>query len=479
MVKEHSQLVVAFMGLLDLAVTAAAWLVCFYVRFHTGWFAMAESEPPGLWYVRDPLIITLLLVLLLFPRMGLYRARRAGSFRTEAFDILRACLVVWLSAFVLSNLLRGWGVSRLLLLQFLAVWAVLLVTYRGAARAFLRRVRRRGRNLRTVAIVGDGRAAQTLFHVLGRQRWTGYAVQYFVADRPGRRLCGLPVRGPLERVGAILEAEPVDAAFVALPKDAASRLPEVLDKLSGRLVDVSVVPDLLGHAFLRHEVRQIGPLPVVSLTHSPQSGWNAAMKRIFDVVAAAVALVVLAPLLLLIAVAVKFSSGGPVLYAQRRASLGGRPFRILKFRTMRDGRAGEEIDEEAWSTDPADPRITPLGRVLRRLNLDELPQLLNVLRGDMSLVGPRPERPGFVRRFTRQVPRYVLRHHVKAGITGWAQVNGYRGRTSLTKRIQYDLDYIGRWSFGFDLWILLRTLLAPLTPTPRRQSAGSPENDND
>lgn len=312
-------------------------------------------------------------------------------------------------------------------------------------------------NLRSVAIVGAGRLGQKVYHAICRQRWSGYRVLYFVDDRRiGEDFLGVRVHGPLDKVGAVLAVRPVDAVFIALRRDDQHRLGELVGKLETNVVDVNVVPDLLHYHFLRQDIRQIDDLSVVNLTHSPHSGWNAALKRAIDVIFSLIALLVLSPLMLLIAMVVKLTSSGPVMYRQRRASLGCEEFTILKFRSMvsdAEARNGAE-----WHMEAGDPRITPVGRALRKLSLDELPQLINVLKGDMSLVGPRPERPEFIARFSQQIPRYMLRHHVKAGLTGWAQVNGFRGRTSLRKRIQYDLDYISRWSVGFDLYVMLLTV---------------------
>jgi putative colanic acid biosynthesis UDP-glucose lipid carrier transferase len=213
---------------------------------------------------------------------------------------------------------------------------------------------------------------------------------------------------------------------------------------------------MLSYNLLRHELEAIDNLPMVNLTHTPLRGWNGVVKRIMDVTVAAVALVVLSPLMAAIALAVRLTSPGPVLYRQTRASLGGQPFEILKFRTMVPD--AERRTGAIWADGETDPRLTSIGRFLRRWNLDELPQFWNVLVGEMSLVGPRPERPELVERFGRKIPRYMLRQHAKAGLTGWAQVNGLRGRTSLRKRVQYDLFYLCNWTLGFDLKILLMTL---------------------
>jgi Undecaprenyl-phosphate glucose phosphotransferase len=384
----------------------------------------------------------------------------------ETLDLLKACAIVWAGQVFISYFLHSPRLSAKMQIVLLVVWAAMLVLFRLGVRLGLRRLRAQGRNSRSVAIIGAGRTGQTLFHLLRKLPWTGYKIVYFVDGSRGEdTFLGVPVRGGLDHVGSIVQEHPVEAVFIAVPKRHQHRLEEVLGQLEQNLVDVNVVPDLLSFHFLRHRITQIGQLPVVNLTSSPQTGWNSIAKRIIDIVLSTLALAVLLPLMVLIAVAVKLSSPGPVLYRQRRASLGGQEFDILKFRSMRLD--AEDADGPQWHVHRDDPRVTRVGRILRRLSLDELPQLINVLRGDMSLVGPRPERPEFIDRFGRQIPRYMLRQHVKAGLTGWAQVNGYRGATSLRKRIQYDLDYIDRWSLGFDLYILLLTpFRGVISPSP-------------
>jgi Undecaprenyl-phosphate glucose phosphotransferase len=265
---------------------------------------------------------------------------------------------------------------------------------------------------------------------------------------------GIPVLGTLRDLPGVVERTRAELVYLALSRDEHQGEIEALDRLCDSTAAVRLVPDL-GRAFtLNASVEDFDGTPVVRVTDRPGQDWYGVAKRIFDVLFAGLALVLLSPLLAAIAVWIAIDSPGPVLYVQERVGLSGRRFRMLKFRTMR---RDAESDGPAWPRRD-DPRPTRAGRVLRRLSLDELPQLWNVLVGDMSLVGPRPERPVFVERFRGSVPRYMMRHHVRAGITGWAQVNGLKGDTPLDRRIEYDLYYINHWSLGFDLRILALTL---------------------
>jgi Undecaprenyl-phosphate glucose phosphotransferase len=261
--------------------------------------------------------------------------------------------------------------------------------------------------------------------------------------------------GGIEDVRAVLDRQQVDIVFIALPHADYSRITTVLHGIGDDPVAIHLVPDVFGLASLRGGVEEFETVAFIHLRESPLYGWNRVLKRAFDLGGGALALILAAPVMLAIVVALKLTSPGPMLYRQERMGVDGRRFGMLKFRTM-------HVDAEAetgpvWAREN-DPRRTVLGVFLRRTSLDELPQLFNVLRGEMSLVGPRPERPSFVEGFRRRVPGYMLRHKMKAGITGWAQINGWRGNTSIEKRIEYDLYYIERWSLAFDLKILLQTL---------------------
>jgi Undecaprenyl-phosphate glucose phosphotransferase len=274
-------------------------------------------------------------------------------------------------------------------------------------------------------------------------------------EAAGADILGVPLLGTIADLPTVVEQSSAEIVYLALARSEYRAEDEALARLEDSTAAVRLVPDLARTFTLNASVEDFDGTPVVLITESPGQGWNALLKRVIDFVLAAFGLVVLSPVLLIIAVLVRLDSPGPVFYSQERVGLNGRRFRMHKFRTMK-------MDAEAsgvpgWSK-PGDPRRTQIGGFLRALSLDELPQLWNVLLGQMSLVGPRPERPFYVERFRSAVPRYMLRHHVKAGITGWAQVHGLRGDTSLDRRIEYDLYYIQNWSLLLDFRILLMTV---------------------
>ena len=333
------------------------------------------------------------------------------------------------------------------------------VAARVSIRLVLRSLRRRGRNLRHIAIVGAGTLGRRIAERLAEASWAGFRVVGFFDDEPSKhdaQVAGARVLGSADDLLKHIVREGIDQVWIALPLRAESRIRDILDLLQTETVDVRFVPDIYNFTLLHHSMTEIAGLPVINLTESPLQGANAVIKAIEDFVLSSVILVLASPLLLIIALGVKLSSPGAVLYRQERVTWNGERFTMLKFRTM-------PVDAEAASgpvwADRSQARTTPLGAFLRRTSLDELPQFFNVMRGEMSIVGPRPERPEFVERFKQEVPRYMQKHLVKAGITGWAQVNDFRGNTDLRERIRYDLYYIENWSVWFDLRIIVLTLV--------------------
>jgi exopolysaccharide biosynthesis polyprenyl glycosylphosphotransferase len=312
---------------------------------------------------------------------------------------------------------------------------------RRLALSGLAALHRRGYGVSRALVVGEGPTARALEERLAERSWTGIRV---AARLPGPD--GL--RAAVERARA-------SQVFLALPAERHDDTARALSILAGEMVDVRIVPDLGEASPINPGVALLSGLPVITFQESPFHGTGRFVKRTFDLVATSVLLLPLLPVAALCALAVLVGSGRPVLYRQERMGLDGRRFVILKFRTMRAD--AEERSGAVWAT-RGDPRVTAVGRLLRRLSLDELPQLVNVLKGDMSLVGPRPERPVFIEKFRKRLPRYMLRHRIPAGLTGWAQVSGCRGDTDVAERLRYDLRYLEEWSILLDVEILLRTV---------------------
>jgi Undecaprenyl-phosphate glucose phosphotransferase len=326
-------------------------------------------------------------------------------------------------------------------------------------RELLERRWRAGIGLKRVLIAGAGDLGRLVADRILQHRELGYQVVGFVDDRAGGDHIGyrgLPLLGTLSEVTDIVQRERVDHLYVALRLEEHSKLLDLMDVTSRQCIDVKVVPDLLQFIALRARLEDLDGLPIINVNDVPLQGFKSWVKRSIDVALSSLAVVTLAIPFGIIAALVKFTSKGPIFYQQERMGLDGKAFTVWKFRSMYLD--AEDTSGPVWARDD-DPRATPIGRWLRKLDLDELPQFLNVLRGDMSIVGPRPERPFFVEQFKHRIPQYMLRHKVKAGITGWAQVNGWRGNTSLEKRIEYDLYYIEHWSVALDQKIMWLTLI--------------------
>lgn len=480
MLKQRHNLFVTLFALLDVAAISAASFGSWSIRVHRfGQSYPAEWES----YFKDSLVLFAVpIVLLNMVMFKLYKPRRDRALIGEAGQVIKVAfmssmlMVVALWAIGSSQFSVagpptgshgvGWRLATDPFRFQLAMFTVLIPIFVGGQRVIvrvgLRFMRRRGWNMRHVAIVGVGRLGQITAQTLARNSWTGIRVTYFVShhDQTSRDRCmELPVRGGIRDLELVLEQNRVDAVYLAIPSAMSSQLPLILKRLERFAVDVRIVPDVHPRYLPQNmTVSELEGMPILSYRESPMAGMGGLLKRSLDVLGACTALAVFSPLMLLIALLIRLESPGRVLFKQQRVSLGGDVFWIWKFRTMLESQPHDGEGQGGWTT-REDPRITRVGRWLRRTSLDELPQLFNVLRGDMALVGPRPERPELIDRFREDWRGYMLRQQVKAGMTGWAQVNGLRGDTSLRKRLQYDLFYIRNWSLWFDLRILFLTLI--------------------
>ena len=438
----------------DVVVLAFAFALAFLTRFS----GLLPYETLPTW---QDTLVSLAMVLVIFPvtfnKARLYVTNRVRTNIGEVFEVFKATITAALILVALTYFTRD-RYSRLTLALFVGYAFVGVSVTRLVFRQALAEVRRRGYNLKTILVIGAGELGERVIRTVESHRELGFRVTGVLgqrAEQVGTQVAGVPVLATAEAVDEVLDRQQVDQVVIALPIEDQSLVKRLMEQLALRTVDVKVVPDLYQYITLCGGLEEFGGLPIINLQSAPLDGWNLVAKRAFDVLFSLFALLLAAPVMAVTALLVKLTSAGPVLYKQERMGLDGRTFHILKFRTMR---TDAELSGAAMARRD-DPRRTPIGTFLRRSSIDELPQLLNVLVGDMSLVGPRPERPVFIEEFKRQIPRYHLRHKVKAGITGWAQVNGLRGQTSIQKRIEYDLYYIENWSLMMDLKILTRTAL--------------------
>ncbi len=455
----------------DVAATVGAFFLAWYLRFVQPVIEVTKSVPDF-----EPYARMLPFILLIWPTVyyfhGLYRIRRGHSRVDEMISIVVAtvlAMVILTAVLTFDRLTQAgsddpFSYSRAFFALFAASDIFLVALLRFTTRAVLRVVRRRGHNVRRILIVGAGDSGEEIAAKLVRHRELGYEVAGFLDDDP-EKLSSEPVRGArvigtLDDLEAAIEEHQVDQVMIALPFEAHRKILNLLDRIGNELIEIRLVPNVLQYATLRADMEDVDGTPVINLSHVPMEGWSSLAKRTMDIGISLAAMAVLLPFLPIVMVLIKLEDRGPLFYRQERMGLDGRSFMILKLRSMRMG--AESATGPVWAVED-DPRRTRIGAFLRRWSIDELPQLWNIFRGDMSIVGPRPERPAFVRKFRDEIPNYMLRHRVKSGLTGWAQVHGWRGNTSIRKRIQYDLYYIENWSLRLDFQILWLTLRRGLT----------------
>jgi Undecaprenyl-phosphate glucose phosphotransferase len=476
MMRRYNRLLVAFYLISDALLGMAAFALAYLLRFEgpvADLIPPVKGVPPFRYYVLL-LPFVAVLVPLAFHVQGLYRLRRGRTRLDDFFAVFVGSILavvigvfgtLYVGTYYLPQELKDKGVYEVSQLGwglFLATNVVFTYGSRELVREALERRWKAGIGLKRVLIAGAGDLGRMVADKLLEHRELGFKIQGFIDDRAtgdhiGYR--GLPLLGTLAEADEIIQREHIDHLYVALPLEEHVKMLGLVEITNREGVDLHVVPDLLQFIALRARLENLDGVPIISLNDVPLRGFNSLLKRFIDVAISGSALLVISVPFALIALIIKWTSKGPVFYTQERMGLDGKAFQVLKFRSMYEG--AEDETGPVWAREN-DPRCTPVGRWLRRFDLDELPQLWNVVRGDMSIVGPRPERPYFVEQFKHRIPQYMLRHKVKAGITGWAQVNGWRGNTSLEKRIEYDLYYIENWSVGLDLKIMWLTLVRGL-----------------
>lgn len=456
MLKRHSQLFLFLFVGSDLVINTVSFLAAYFIRFNTDLIPQVAPAPPALSSF-VPLILMINVVWgLVFRENLLYEPKRGLSRVSEFLVVFRSVTIGMVIITGMIFFYRDTSFSRVVMVLFWGIDIFLLSATRFALRGYLRVLRERGYNLRYMLIIGAGDVGREVTAKINQYTGLGYKVIGFLDDREKDNVDGTKVLGILDDFPEIMETNTIDEVIITLPPSAHRRVLSFVNLCNKEGIRVRIVPDVFEIITNRATIDDLDGIPLIGLNQIPlEQIRNRFFKRVEDIVVALFGLIILSPLLVFIALIVKYSSRGPVFYKQERVGLDKKPFTIYKFRTMRTD--AETSTGPVWAQ-KKDDRTTRSGRFLRKTSLDELPQLFNVLKGDMSIVGPRPERPHFVKQFKEEVNGYMQRHYVKTGITGWAQVNGWRGNTSIEKRIEFDTYYIQNWSLSLDIKIMVLTL---------------------
>lgn len=458
MIRDRQNMFNHIQVLLDAVVTALSYLLSYVLIFHT---PIVKGSPAySFESYMTPLVAILPAFLVLYSIFKLYEPRRVMGRRLEGFRIFQATatgillftMVLYLGKDALIQF------SRSLVAAFGIVNVILMFLERMAVRWALRSMRRRGFNQKHVLLVGYSQAALGYIdRVRANPEW-GYQVRGILDDHVerGTEYKGVKVIGTIANLDVILPFNRLDEIAITLGLAEYEKLGAIVAACEKSGVHTKFIPDYGSILPTRPYTEDLQGLPVVHIRNVPlNNGFNAFIKRTVDIVGSLFAIILFSPVMLFAAIAIKLTSPGPVIFKQERVARHNRTFQMYKFRSMEVQPPEEE--EKEWTT-KNDPRVTPIGKFIRKTSIDEMPQFFNILKGDMSLIGPRPERPYFVEKFKEEIPRYMVKHQVRPGLTGWAQVNGYRGDTSIRKRIELDLYYIENWTFGFDMKILFLTV---------------------
>ena len=457
MIKENQRQLNGIHVFIDILVISLSYLLAWFFMFGGNNNAVLSKE---LYFIA--LIPIIPLYILLNAIFGLYAPKRVSGRREEISNIIKAnsigLLIFTLVLFMGSKNYYMYHFSRKLVFIFYGIDIFLTILERNVIRYILRLMRAKGYNQKHILLIGYSRAAESYIdRVLANPEW-GYNIRGILDDNMERgfEYKGIKVIGTIENLELILEMNVLDEIAITLSIKEYERLERIVNDCERSGVHTKFIPDYNHVVPTVPHIEDLQGLPIINIRYVPLTLLHRALsKRIVDIIGSLVGIILFSPIMLIVAVLIKLTDKGPIIFAQERVGLHNKPFRMYKFRSM----AVEPPQKEAkkWTT-KNDPRVTAIGRFIRKTSLDELPQFFNIFMGDMSLVGPRPERPFYVEKFRDEIPHYMIKHQVRPGLTGWAQVNGYRGDTSIEKRIDHDLYYIENWSMGFDFKILFLTV---------------------
>ncbi|MTI65575.1 MAG: undecaprenyl-phosphate glucose phosphotransferase [Firmicutes bacterium] len=455
MIKQNQKILNTIQVLIDATIVSLSLIIAWYIRFNSGLFKL-EGHLGFNAYLK-PLFLIVPLYLILYSYYKLYTPRRRKDIFTEVVGIIKSNIFGLIVLMTILFIVKQIHYSRYVLLLFSILSVLLTISERLVIRLVLRKYRRQGFNLKHILVLGTGEPAVEFLRKIETHKYLGYSVFGILDDnkKEGYKIKGVYVKGKINELDKILSENMIDEVIIAIGLEEYHKLGYIINETEKNGIRTQIIPDYNKYIPAEPYIDEIDGLQLINIRHVPLDNiLNKYIKRFIDIILSVICIVLFSPIMIFTAITIKLTSPGDIIFRQIRVGLNNREFEMYKFRSMH---AKNEVAATKWTTKD-DPRKTKFGSLIRKLSVDELPQLFNVLKGDMSLIGPRPERPHFVERFREEIPKYMIKHQVRPGITGWAQVNGWRGDTSIKKRIECDIYYIENWSLFFDIKILCLTV---------------------
>ena len=458
MIKENQKILNITLVLIDILVWGIALLCALWLRFKTTLFGPLGGHLGLISYLLFFTFAVVPVYLILYFAFGLYKPRRTyKNIFSEATQIIKVNILAFITLVSILFIINQPDFSRIMLFLLSIIATFFGIIERFVIRSILKRMRVNNKNIKHILIVGDNDLAFTFARRIRENPYLGFVVSGFLgrSEHIGREIEGSRVIGGFKDIDRILDMNRFDRVVLAIPLKYYYKINELVESCERVGIKAEIIPDYIRYFPAQPSVDMIEDIPIINIRYVPlDDDFNKFLKYLSDYVIAIIAIVITSPIMIITAIAIKLTSPGPIIFKQERIGHNSKPFMMYKFRSMKVQDPGEEKSE--WTTKD-DPRKTRVGELIRKTSIDELPQFFNVLKGDMSVVGPRPERPYFVQQFKETVPKYMVKHQVKPGLTGWAQIHGCRGDTSITKRIEYDIEYVENWHMGLDLAIMIKT----------------------
>lgn len=460
MIKENQRLLNIILVLVDVLVIVASLACSFWLRFHTTLFGPIGGHLSLQSYLLFLVFAVIPTYLILYFAFGLYKPRRTyKNIFSEATQIIKVNIVAFFVLVSILFIINQPNFSRIMLFLLSLIATFSGIIERFVVRSFLKKIRINNRNLKHILIVGDNDLAYSFAEKIKNNPYLGFSVNGFLgrSEHIGMKRSGSEVIGAFNDLDEVLDKNNFDRVVLAIPLKYYYKINELVESCERVGIKAEIIPDYIRYFPAQPSVDMIEDIPIINIRYVPlDDEFNKFLKYSSDYIISIIAIIITSPIMIGTAIAIKLTSRGPIIFKQERIGHNGNPFMMYKFRSMKVQDPNEEKSE--WTTKD-DPRKTLVGNFIRKTSIDELPQFFNVLKGDMSVVGPRPERPYFVDQFKKDVPKYMVKHQVRPGITGWAQIHGCRGDTSIKKRIAYDIEYVENWHMGLDLAIMIKTAL--------------------